>query len=238
MIHFIGRNFPFTLPVFDRKSKNGKFKKGSNKIYVRNIYCVGQNYRAHAHEMGVNPKRDDPVFFRKPTDSLIPEGGFVKYPKKTKNLQFEVELVTALKGKGENLSLKNAKKIILGYAVGIDLTRRDLQKIARKKGMPWDMAKGFPGSAPCSAIVTSKILGHPTKGEISLKVNNKIKQKSDISKLIWSVPQIIAKLSNYTSLYPGDIIFTGTPEGVGRLKIGDYVEGMIEQIGKVSITIK
>ena len=238
MIHFIGRNFPFTLPIFDRKSKNGKFKKGSNKIYVRNIYCVGQNYRAHAHEMGVNPKRDDPVFFRKPTDSLIPEGGFVKYPKKTKNLQFEVELVTALKGKGENLSLENAKKIILGYAVGIDLTRRDLQKIARKKGMPWDMAKGFPGSAPCSAIVTSKILGHPTKGEISLKVNNKIKQKSDISKLIWSVPQIIAKLSNYTALYPGDIIFTGTPEGVGRLKIGDYVEGMIEQIGKVSITIK
>ena len=238
MIHFIGRNFPFTLPVFDRKLKNGKFKKGSNKIYVRNIYCVGQNYRAHAHEMGVNPKRDDPVFFRKPTDSLIPEGGFVKYPKKTKNLQFEVELVTALKGKGENLSLESAKKIILGYAVGIDLTRRDLQKIARKKGMPWDMAKGFPGSTPCSAIVTSKILGHPTKGEISLKVNNKIKQKSDISKLIWSVPQIIAKLSNYTSLYPGDIIFTGTPEGVGRLKIGDYVEGMIEQIGKVSITIK
>ena len=238
MIHFIGRNFPFTLPVFDRKSKNGKFKKGSNKIYVRNIYCVGQNYRAHAHEMGVNPKRDDPVFFRKPTDSLIPEGGFVKYPKKTKNLQFEVELVTALKGKGENLSLENAKKIILGYAVGIDLTRRDLQKIARKKGMPWDMAKGFPGSAPCSPIVTSKILGHPTKGEISLKVNNKIKQKSDISKLIWSVPQIITKLSNYTTLYPGDIIFTGTPEGVGKLKIGDHVEGMIEQIGKVSITIK
>ena len=147
-------------------------------------------------------------------------------------------MVTALKGKGENLSLENAKKIILGYAVGIDLTRRDLQKIARKKGMPWDMAKGFPGSAPCSAIVTSKILGHPTKGEISLKVNNKIKQKSDISKLIWSVPQIIAKLSNYTSLYPGDIIFTGTPEGVGKLKIGDHVEGMIEQIGKVSITIK
>ena len=238
MIHFIGRNFPFTLPVFDRKSKNGKFKKGSNKIYVRNIYCVGQNYRAHAHEMGVNPKRDDPVFFRKPTDSLVPEGGFVKYPKKTKNLQFEVELVTALKGKGENLSLENAKKIILGYAVGIDLTRRDLQKIARKKGMPWDMAKGFPGSAPCSPIVTSKILGHPTKGEISLKVNNKIKQKSDISKLIWSVPKIMAKLSNYTTLYPGDIIFTGTPEGVGKLKIGDHVEGMIEQIGKVSITIK
>ena len=238
MIHSIGRNFPFTLPIFDRKSKNGKFKKGSNKIYVRNIYCVGQNYRAHAHEMGVNPKRDDPVFFRKPTDSLVPEGGFVKYPKKTKNLQFEVELVTALKGKGENLSLENAKKIILGYAVGIDLTRRDLQKIARKKGMPWDMAKGFPGSAPCSPIVTSKILGHPTKGEISLKVNNKIKQKSDISKLIWSVPKIIAKLSNYTTLYPGDIIFTGTPEGVGKLKIGDHVEGMIEQIGKVSITIK
>ena len=238
MIHFISRNFPFTLPVFDRKSKNGKFKKGSNRICVRNIYCVGQNYRAHAHEMGVNPKRDDPVFFRKPTDSLIPEGGFVKYPKKTKNLQFEVELVTALKGKGENLSLESAKKIILGYAVGIDLTRRDLQKIARKKGMPWDMAKGFPGSAPCSPIVTSKILGHPTKGEISLKVNNKIKQKSDISKLIWSVPQIITKLSNYTTLYPGDIIFTGTPEGVGKLKIGDHVEGMIEQIGKVSITIK
>ena len=212
MIHFIGRNFPFTLPVFDRKSKNGKFKKGSNKIYVRNIYCVGQNYRAHAHEMGVNPKRDDPVFFRKPTDSLIPEGGFVKYPKKTKNLQFEVELVTALKGKGENLSLENAKKIILGYAVGIDLTRRDLQKIARKKGMPWDMAKGFPGSAPCSPIVTSKILGHPTKGEISLKVNNKIKQKSDISKLnVWSFFIILIfdslKPKYFPSILPFKMLF-------------------------------
>ena len=238
MIRPVNKTIPPILPIFNQKSKNGKLKKEGKGVCVRNIYCVGQNYSAHAHEMGMNPKRDDPVFFRKPTDSLVPEGGFIKYPKKTKNLQFEVELVVALKSKGENLSLKNAKKIILGYAVGIDLTRRDLQKIARKKGMPWDMAKGFPGSAPCSAKVTSKVLGPPTRGRISLKVNNKIKQKSDISKLIWSAPQIIAKLSNYTTLYPGDIIFTGTPEGVGRLKIGDYVEGIIEEIGKISITIK
>jgi len=238
MIHLINKNILFTLPIFNRQLKNGKFKKSAKKICVRNIYCVGQNYRAHAQEMGTNPDRDDPVFFRKPVDSLVPEGGFVNYPRETKNLQFEIELVVVLKGKGEKLSLKNAKKIILGYAVGIDLTRRDLQKIAKKKGMPWDMAKGFPGSAPCSAIVTSKILGHPTKGEILLKVNDKIKQKSNISELIWSIPQIISKLSNYTVLYPGDIIFTGTPKGVGKIKIGDYVEGTIEGIGKISITIR
>ena len=212
---------------------------------VNNIYCVGQNYAAHAREIGTDPKRATPVFFRKPSDSLLPacdaHGASCQvdlaYPPQTTELHHEVELVVALKDGGCNIPRAQAVNCIFGYGVGLDMTRRDLQAAARKEGMPWDMAKGFDNAAPCSTLAPVSHCGHPERGVIELTVNSEPRQKADLSDLIWSVPEIITFLSRLTTLRPGDLIFTGTPEGVSPVYRGDRLEGRIDGVGEIAVVI-
>lgn len=210
---------------------------GSDSVFpVRRIYCVGRNYAEHAREMGFDPDREPPFFFLKPTDSIIPNGSAVAYPPKTQDFQYEIELVAAIGKGGANITAEAALTHVFGYAVGIDLTRRDVQIEARKMGRPWDMGKGFDHSAPCAELVPSADF-NPTRGSIWLDVNGERKQSSDLSKLIWSVAEIIAYLSEYMTLVPGDLIFTGTPEGVGPLAPGDAVVGHIDGLTDIRIEV-
>ncbi|HEX3810851.1 MAG TPA: fumarylacetoacetate hydrolase family protein [Rhizomicrobium sp.] len=204
---------------------------------VRRIYCVGQNYAAHAREMGGDPDRTPPFFFSKPGDALVPGGGKIPYPSKTANFHHEVELVVALERGGMNIDAKEALEHVFGYAVGIDLTRRDLQNDAREKKQPWDASKGFDRSAPCGTLHPVSEVDHLSSGAIWFKVNGEMRQSSDISDLIWSVPNIIAFLSQLFELAPGDLIYTGTPAGVGPLQRGDHGEGGIERLGTIAIDI-
>jgi fumarylpyruvate hydrolase len=203
---------------------------------VRRIYCVGRNYAAHAREMGFDPDRELPFFFMKPADAIVPNGGTIAYQPKTTDLQFEMELVVAIGKGGRDIPVAKAMEHVFGYAAGIDMTRRDLQIAAREKGRPWELGKSFDQSAPCSALVAAA--GKTVdKGAIWLKVNGEIKQNSDLSKLIWSVPEVISYLSSYMEFVPGDIIYTGTPEGVGPVVRGDVMTGGIEGIGDITITV-
>jgi fumarylpyruvate hydrolase len=190
---------------------------------VHRIYCVGRNYAAHVREMGGDPSRELPIFFSKPADAVVASGEDVPYPPHTSNLHHEVELVVAIGKGGAGIVATDALAHVFGYAVGNDLTRRDLQAEARSKGLPWDSSKAFDHSAPMSAIHTVGQVGHPVDARIWLKVNDEIRQDSNLSQLIWSVPEIIAELSTYYTLKPGDLIFTGTPDGIGALVPGDVV---------------
>jgi fumarylpyruvate hydrolase len=203
---------------------------------VHRIYCVGQNYRAHSLEMGGDPEREAPFFFSKPPDAVI-LGQAVDFPGKTQNLHHEVELVVALGSGGIDIALDNAVQCIFGYATGVDLTRRDLQFEAKTKGRPWDTAKGFDQSAPLSAIVPVAQCGHPERAVISLSVNGEQRQHADIADMIWSVPEIVAELSRYYRLCPGDLIFTGTPAGVAALSPGDRVNCEIDGIAALNFQI-
>lgn len=204
---------------------------------VRRIFCVGQNYAAHAREMGTDPDRSTPVFFTKPADAILPNGSVMPYPSATANLHHEIELVVALNLGGSNIPVEQANDYILGYAVGLDMTRRDLQSAARAKGMPWDMAKGFDHSAPISAITPEMYTGIIAKGKIELKVNGEVRQSSDLCNMIWSAPEIIHELSKLVELAPGDLIFTGTPEGVGPVVKGDKLEAAIAGLEPLLITV-
>ena len=211
---------------------------GTEELFpVHRIYCVGQNYSKHMREMGSNPERDAPFFFSKPADAVCRHGSNISYPPATKNLHHEIELVVAIGMKGINIPTTEALNHVFGYTVGLDLTRRDLQQEAKKKSRPWSVAKGFDNSAPCSVIHKVDEVGHLEQGKITLNVNGEIRQQGDISEMIWSVPEIISILSGYFELCPGDLIFTGTPEGVGPLNRGDILEGEVEQLTKLSITI-
>jgi fumarylpyruvate hydrolase len=203
----------------------------SERFPVHRIYCVGRNYAAHAREMGGNPDREPPFFFSKPPDAIVANGAAVPYPPRTSNLHHEIELVVAIGRAGRTIQVDDALDHVYGYAVGNDLTRRDLQTAARESGKPWDVAKGFDRSAPISAIHPVSDVGHPQRGAIWLKVNGADRQRADLSEMIWSVPEIIAELSTYYALAPGDLIFTGTPAGVGALKRGDEIEGGIDGLG-------
>jgi len=194
---------------------------------VRRIFCVGRNYAAHARELG-NDEREPPFFFTKPADAIVPNHATIPYPSRTANLHHEVELVLALGKGGRNVAVDRALDLIYGYAVGNDLTRRDLQFESRDKGRPWDTAKAFDRAAPITAITPVAISGHIQKGRIWMTVNGELRQQGDISDLIWSVPEIVAELSTLFELAPGDLIYTGTPAGVGPLKPGDRVEGGVE----------
>lgn len=205
--------------------------EGSARFPVHRIYCVGRNYAAHVREMGGNPERERPFFFLKPADALVAPGGVAAYPPGTKNLHHEVELVVAIGRPARAIAPDRALEIVWGYAVGNDLTRRDLQLAARDKGRPWDFGKAFDESAPTSALHPVSAVGHPSSGAIWLKVNGIERQRSDLGQLIWSVREILAELSRYYALVPGDLIFTGTPEGVGPLLPGDEVEAGIESLG-------
>lgn len=207
------------------------------KFPVRRIFCVGQNYAAHAREMGSNPDGEPPFFFSKPADALVPDGAVIPYPTGTSNLHHEVELVVALGKGGANIAVRDALDHVWGYAVGNDLTRRDVQADAKAAGRPWDMAKGFDRSAPCGAVHAVAMVGHIGRGAISLLVNGETRQSSDISDLIWPVPDVISYLSTLVELCAGDLIFTGTPEGVGPLQPGDTCIGRIDGLGTITTRI-
>jgi len=202
---------------------------------VRRVYCVGQNYADHALEMG-SDGRQPPFFFSKPADALVP-GGEVAYPPRTENLQHEVELVIALGKGGANIAVDQALDCVFGYGLGLDLTRRDLQATAKEKKQPWEMGKGFDQSAPITAIYPVAQVGHPAAGAIWLKVNGTFKQQGDLKQMTWKVAEIIANLSSYVRLAPGDLIFSGTPSGVGTIVRGDVIESGIEGLGELKIRL-
>ncbi len=201
---------------------------------VRRILCVGRNYAAHRREMG-GDDRDPPFFFAKPADAVVPPGGAVPYPTVTGNLHHEVELVVALGKGGSNIAVADALGHVFGYAVGVDLTRRDLQNAAREKLQPWEASKGFDASAPLSAI--APWTGPTPQGRIRLTVNGQTRQDAIVADMIWNVPEIISEASKLWRLAPGDLIYTGTPEGVGPLMRGDKVEGEVESVGQLAFTI-
>ena len=204
---------------------------------VNRIFCVGRNYTEHAREMGHDPDRTRPCFFMKPATAVLPEGNDFPYPSHSENVHYECELVVALGRDGSNIPISTAQDHIYGYAVGLDMTRRDLQAQAGKKGEPWEVAKSFDASAPCSAIMPVVKIGHPTKSAISLELNGRKVQASDISHLIWDVPHIIHFLSGLFTLAAGDLIFTGTPAGVGPVHRGDVLHGKIDNIGELTVRV-
>jgi fumarylpyruvate hydrolase len=204
---------------------------------VRRIYCVGRNYLAHIREMGEADERDPPIFFQKPPDSIVQEGVPVPYPPATKDYQYEGELVVAIGKAGEDISAAVANEHIFGYAAGLEMTRRDLQRAAAKAGHPWENGKSFDHSSPCSAIVPAARIGHPTRGALTLSVNGVQKQKTDLSQLIWNVPEIVVQLSRLYRLVPGDLIYTGTPDGVGPVVPGDRIEVSVEGVATFRATI-
>nr|WP_244593980.1 fumarylacetoacetate hydrolase family protein [Rhodoblastus sphagnicola] len=210
---------------------------GGGLFPVRRIFCVGQNYADHAREMGGDPNRNPPFFFSKPADALVVNGADAPYPSLTDNLHHEIELVVALARGASNIAAGAAEETIFGYAAGIDLTRRDLQAEAKKAGRPWDMAKGFDASAPVGLIRPLSQTGRINRGRISLSLNGAPRQDGDLADMIWSIPDIIAILSTYVSLAPGDLIFTGTPAGVGPALSGDVLRGEIEGVGEVTTRI-
>jgi fumarylpyruvate hydrolase len=204
---------------------------------VRRIFCVGRNYPEHSREMGFGDVRAPPFFFTKPADAVIGSGSDVPFPTRTANLHHEIELVVALGKGGRDVAEEAAQGLIYGYAVGVDLTRRDVQAAMKEQGKPWDTAKGFDHSAPISPIVPAAGKPHPASGRIWLEVNGKPRQQGDIADMIWSVPEIIAELSTWFELAAGDLIFTGTPAGVGALVPGDRVRGGVEGVGTLAFTM-
>jgi fumarylpyruvate hydrolase len=224
------------MPTVPKLSVPSIAISGSEQRFpVRRIYCVGRNYAEHAREMGHDPKKELPFFFGKPADAVVDSARVLPYPPRTTDLHHEVELVIALHLRGVNVGAADAAAMIFGHAVGIDLTRRDLQAEAKKSGRPWDMAKGFDNSAPIGALT----LGiPPASGAITLSIDGQVRQSGDLKDMIWSVAEIIAVLSSYVEVAPGDLIFTGTPAGVGPIKRGESVRGMIAGIEPIEITFK
>ena len=216
---------PVTIPI----ARGGLFA-------VRRVYCVGRNYADHVVEMG-NDTREPPFFFGKPADAVVVGGADMPYPPQTADLHHEVELVVAIGKDGSDIAPADALAHVYGYAVGLDMTRRDLQGQAKKAGRPWDMAKGFDHSAPIGTIEPAASIGHPDQGAITLSVNGVERQRGDLADQIWNVPDTIAYLSQFVALKAGDIIMTGTPAGVGAVVRGDVLEGAIAGVGTVRTRI-
>lgn len=221
---------PWDLPSLAVDGATGRFA-------VRRIYCVGRNYAAHAREMGNDPEREPPFFFMKPADALVPDGGHVPYPPATANLHHEVELVAAIGKAGAEIAPDDANDHIYGYAVGLDLTRRDLQQVAKDRRWPWDTGKGFDFGAPCGKLAPAMRIGHPARGAITLTLDGQPRQSGDLAEMIWSVPEIVGHLSRLFTLQPGDLIYTGTPAGVGPVIPGQRLDGKIEGVGTLSVTV-
>jgi fumarylpyruvate hydrolase len=208
----------------------------SNKVFpVGRIYCVGRNYAEHAREMGHDPDREPPFFFMKAADAIVQNGATIPYPQVTKDLHHEIEMVVAIGKGGADIPVEKALDHIFGYGVGLDMTRRDIQGEAKKMGRPWEMGKAFDNSAPCSALKPVAMVGHPAKGAIWLKVNGAVKQKGDLAEMIWNVPEMIAYLSKLITLRAGDLIYSGTPAGVGPVQRGDKLEGHVDGVGDLAI---
>jgi fumarylpyruvate hydrolase len=210
---------------------------GGYAFPVRRIFCVGRNYAAHAREMGHDPDREPPFFFTKPADAILLPGHPMPYPPGTRDLHHEIELVVAIGVAGADIPVATAQAHVFGYAVGLDMTRRDLQNEAKKLGRPWDMAKGFDGSAPVAPIHRASETGPLERGAIWLDVNGGRRQAGDLEELIWSVPEVIATLSGLVGLEPGDLIFTGTPEGVASVIRGDRLHGHIDGLTDLDVTL-
>ena len=218
---------PVGLPVVD-----------SHDVFpVHRIYCVGRNYAAHAVEMGHDPDREAPFFFQKNPDNLLLNDIFT-YPPLSEDVQHEIELVVGLQSGGSDIAPERALDSVFGYAVGLDMTRRDLQGEMKRQGRPWEIGKAFEQSAPCSAIAPAQRIGHPQTGAIRLSKNGALSQSGDLSQMIWKVPEIISELSRYFLLCPGDLIFTGTPSGVGPVQRGDELRGEIEGVGNLSVRVQ
>ncbi|MEM8789412.1 MAG: fumarylacetoacetate hydrolase family protein [Pseudomonadota bacterium] len=209
----------------------------ADRIPVRRIFCVGRNYAAHAREMGTDPDRDPPFFFTKPADAVVENGVTVPYPALTENFHYEAELVAVIGAGGRNIPEDQSRDHIWGYAVGNDLTRRDLQLAAREKGRPWDWGKAFDRSAVIGPVHPVAAVGHPQDGAITLTLNGETKQQGDLSELIWSVPEIVSILSHSVDIAPGDLIMTGTPAGVGPMEVGDVCVVSIAGLGSVETRI-
>jgi fumarylpyruvate hydrolase len=205
---------------------------------VGRIYCVGRNYADHAREMGHDPDREPPFFFMKAANSVVPSGSSLAYPVGTKDLHHEIEMVVAIARGGKDIPVARALEHVWGYAVGLDMTRRDLQGEAKKLGRPWEMGKSFDESAPCSALRPASGIGHPSRGAIWLKVNGETKQHGDLAQQIWSVPEQVSYLSSLITLQPGDLIFSGTPAGVGPVKPGDRLEGHVDGVGDLEVSYR
>ena len=211
--------------------------EGGGAFPVRRIWCVGRNYWAHRREMGGGGEedRDPPFFFSKPADAVVPPGADPAYPPRTANLHHEIELVVAIGAAGRDVAVEDALGLVYGYAVGVDLTRRDLQNAAKDKGQPWDSSKGFDDSAPISAI--RRWTGPAPLGRITLSVNGAVRQDAVVADMIWTVPEIVSEASKLWALAPGDLIYTGTPEGVGPLVKGDAVAGEVEGVGQLAFQV-
>lgn len=213
--------------------------RGTDAMFpVHRVYCVGRNYAAHAIEMGHDPDREPPFFFQKNPDTLVPHGGVFPYPSQSRNVHFEIEMVVALSRGGKDIPVDQALEHVFGYAVGIDMTCRDLQDEAKKMGRPWEVGKAFEYAAPCSEIIPASQIGHPHSGAVWLKVNGDIRQHGDLQQLIWKVPEIISYLSSLFTLAPGDLIYSGTPAGVGPTIRGDVLHGCVEGVGEIEITVQ
>lgn len=225
----------YVIPV--RETPSVAVAGTSDRFPVHRIYCVGRNYAAHTREMGHDPDREPPFFFQKPADTIVPEGGEFPYPIISKNVHYEMELVVAIGTSGDNIPAEKALDHIFGYAVGLDMTRRDLQNEAKDAGRPWESGKAFEHSAPCSRIYPVSKVKHPSHGAIWLTVNGETKQEANLSDLIWDIPHIIAYLSELFSLQPGDLIYTGTPAGVGPIQRGDIMRGGVENVGEIEIKV-
>ncbi len=240
--------------VFEPEARVAIPVAGSDALFpVRRVYCVGRNYAAHAREMGFDPDREPPFFFCKPDNSIVvvPPGEVVDiaYPQQTQDYQHEIELVVAIGPvdggsvdgaaglSGKDIPVDRALEHVFGYAVGLDMTRRDLQLALRDKGRPWELGKAFDESAPIAALYPASRIGHPKEGAVWVQVDGVDRQRSDIAKLIWSVPEVISHLSRYFELKPGDLIFSGTPEGVGRVQRGQTLRGGIAGLGELMVRV-
>jgi fumarylpyruvate hydrolase len=209
----------------------------TDRFPVHRIYCVGRNYAAHAVEMGHDPDKEPPFFFQKSPGNLVTDGQDFPYPQATQDVHHEIELVVALSSGGRDIPVDRAMDCVYGYAVGLDMTRRDIQAELKKMSRPWDAAKSFEHSAPCSQIIPASDIGHPTNGAIWLKINGEIRQQGDLDQLIWKIPEVIATLSGLFELQPGDLIMTGTPSGVGPVQRGDILHGHVAGVGDLHCTV-
>lgn len=210
---------------------------GTDALFpVRRVYCIGRNYAAHAIEMGHDPNREPPFFFQKNPNNLDPSGDF-PYPPHSSDVHFEVELAVMLKTGGTNIPIESALDHVFGYALSLDMTRRDLQGIAKKMGRPWEIGKAFERSAPVGPIHPSSETGHLAQGRIALTVNGETKQEGDLNQMIWKVPEMISYLSDYFELAPGDVILSGTPSGVGPIVKGDVMEMSVDGLGAMKVNV-
>jgi fumarylpyruvate hydrolase len=212
--------------------------RGKDSLFpIHRIYCVGRNYAAHAVEMGGDPDKEPPFFFQKNPDNLLVGGGKFPYPPASNDVHHEMELVIALHKGGKDIPVESALDHVYGYGAGLDMTRRDLQGEAKKAGRPWEVGKAFEQSAPCGELVAAEDIGHPTEGAIWLDINGERRQTGDLNQLIWKVPEVVSYLSGLFELQPGDLIFTGTPSGVGAVERGDKLHGHIDGIGDIAVEV-